>query len=108
MHDRGDYKSGWQMEKEWEEKEKARKRAMAMGGGDDGEGDGGDDDDDDEDDENTLPFACFLCRRPFEDPVVTKCKHYFCEHCALRVRCFSFNFANNLILLSCHFDTWLG
>ncbi|GFS45661.1 zinc finger (CCCH-type/C3HC4-type RING finger) family protein [Actinidia rufa] len=23
-------------------------------------------------------------RQPFVDPVVTKCKHYFCEHCALK------------------------
>ena len=33
-----------------------------------------------EDDE--LPFACFICRRVWadaQDPVVTKCKHYFCE-----------------------------
>ncbi|XP_072984091.1 zinc finger CCCH domain-containing protein 15 [Typha latifolia] len=85
MHDRGDYKSGWQMEKEWEEAEKARKRRMAMGSGDgdedDGGGPGGADDSDDEDE---LPFACFICRQPFEDPVVTKCKHYFCEHCALK------------------------
>ncbi|PWA42897.1 RING finger protein [Artemisia annua] len=43
MHDRGDYKSGWQMERDWDEAEK-----------------------------------------PFVDPVVTKCKHYFCEHCALK------------------------
>ncbi|KMZ73309.1 Zinc finger CCCH domain-containing protein 1 [Zostera marina] len=76
MHDRGDYKSGWQMEKEWEEKEKLRKRALAMGEKED-------DEDDDEDDDE-LPFACFICRQPFVDPVVTKCKHYFCEHCALK------------------------
>ncbi|MQL81621.1 hypothetical protein Taro_014082 [Colocasia esculenta] len=81
MHDRGDYKMGWQLEREWEESEKARKRALAMGGGEDGDdGIGGGDDDDDDD----LPFACFICRQPFEDPVVTKCKHYFCEHCALK------------------------
>ncbi|RYG69374.1 hypothetical protein EON64_02905, partial [archaeon] len=30
-----------------------------------------------------LPFACFLCRNPFVDPVVTPCGHYFCEACAL-------------------------
>ncbi|PKA63598.1 Zinc finger CCCH domain-containing protein 1 [Apostasia shenzhenica] len=80
MHDRGDYKSGWQMEKEWEEKEKERKRELALGGAGDDGGEGSDDDDDGGD----LPFACFICRRPFEDPVVTKCKHYFCEHCALK------------------------
>ena len=82
MHDRGDYKSGWQMEKEWDEAEKARKRNLALGVDDvDDEGiDPGDEDDDD-----SLPFACFICRQPFVDPVVTKCKHYFCEHCALKV-----------------------
>nr|XP_010925741.1 zinc finger CCCH domain-containing protein 15 isoform X2 [Elaeis guineensis]XP_010925742.1 zinc finger CCCH domain-containing protein 15 isoform X3 [Elaeis guineensis]XP_010925744.1 zinc finger CCCH domain-containing protein 15 isoform X4 [Elaeis guineensis]XP_029121331.1 zinc finger CCCH domain-containing protein 15 isoform X5 [Elaeis guineensis]XP_029121332.1 zinc finger CCCH domain-containing protein 15 isoform X6 [Elaeis guineensis] len=81
LHDRGDYKSGWQLEKEWEEVEKARKRGLALGGGGT-EGDGGDDEDDDDDD--SLPFACFICRQPFEEPVVTKCKHYFCQHCALK------------------------
>ncbi|GMN62798.1 hypothetical protein TIFTF001_031876 [Ficus carica] len=82
MHDRGDYKSGWQLEKEWDEAEKIRKRKLALGGGD--SDDGGADQSDDDDDDNSLPFACFICRQPFEDPVVTKCKHYFCEHCALK------------------------
>lgn len=82
MHDRGDYKSGWQMEKEWDETEKARKRNLAMGGGDDDDEDV--DGQSDEDDDNALPFACFICREPFVDPVVTMCKHYFCEHCALK------------------------
>ncbi|GAB2246612.1 hypothetical protein Droror1_Dr00002105 [Drosera rotundifolia] len=81
MHDRGDYKSGWQMEREWDEAEKSRKRNLAMGVGDGDNAGAGNDDDDDED---TLPFACFICRNPFVDPVVTKCKHYFCEHCALK------------------------
>ncbi|XP_057778637.1 zinc finger CCCH domain-containing protein 1 [Salvia miltiorrhiza] len=82
MHDRGDYKSGWQLEKEWDEKEKARTRKMAMGmkGGEDDESPA----ESDEDDDNALPFACFICREPFVDAVVTKCKHYFCEHCALK------------------------
>ena len=34
-----------------------------------------------------LPFACFICRKNWEDckaPVVTRCKHYFCETCALK------------------------
>lgn len=81
LHDRGDYKSGWQLEKEWDETEKARKRNLAMGAGDDDEdGDG----QSEEDDDDSIPFACFICRQPFVDPVVTKCKHYFCEHCALK------------------------
>ena len=40
-----------------------------------------------EDGDDGLPFACYICRRPWEelaDPVVTKCKHYFCEACALQ------------------------
>ncbi|KAK9090811.1 hypothetical protein Sjap_023988 [Stephania japonica] len=100
MHDRGDYKSGWQLDREWEDKEKERKRNLALlphDHDDDHDHDhdnhdaqrnpnpnhGDDDDDDNEDD--PLPFACFICRQPFLDPVVTKCKHYFCEHCALKV-----------------------
>ncbi|KAL0700476.1 hypothetical protein Bca4012_056598 [Brassica carinata] len=77
LHDRGDYKPGWQIEKEWEEAEKVRKRNKAMGVEDDDEADS-------EEDEDALPFACFICRESFVDPVVTKCKHYFCEHCALK------------------------
>ena len=84
MHDRGDYKSGWQLEKEWDEAEKARKRNLALGLLDDVD-DGGVDIGDKDDDDDSLPFACFICRQPFVDPVVTKCKHYFCEHCALKV-----------------------
>lgn len=82
MHDRGDYKSGWQMEREWDEAEKERKRKLALGmlNEDDEDAEKSDEDDDDD----ALPFACFICREPFVDPVMTKCKHYFCEHCALK------------------------
>ncbi|CAI9101124.1 OLC1v1038381C5 [Oldenlandia corymbosa var. corymbosa] len=81
MHDRGDYKSGWQLEKEWDEAEKTRKRNLALKLLDN-EDDENTADNSDEDD--PLPFACFICRQPFVDPVVTKCKHYFCTHCALK------------------------
>lgn len=37
----------------------------------------------DESQEEELPFACFICRKSFENPVVTKCGHYFCKKCAL-------------------------
>jgi hypothetical protein len=83
MHDRGNYKSGWQMEKEWEEQSARRKELISMGL------------DPDKDDSQTemnqyavggsgaddLPFACYLCRGPFNDPVVTKCGHHFCRKC---------------------------
>ena len=45
------------------------------------------DDKEDSDEEDELPFACYICRKPWselQDPVVTNCKHYFCEKCALR------------------------
>ncbi|CAD0206806.1 unnamed protein product [Chrysodeixis includens] len=46
--------------------------------------------------DDELPFRCFICRSSFTDLVVTKCKHYFCERCALAnyaksTRCFICN-----------------
>ncbi|KAH7315749.1 hypothetical protein KP509_21G063700 [Ceratopteris richardii] len=82
MHDRGDYKSGWQMDREWEEAEKSRKAKLAQRIQEEEQSD-------EEDDDDSLPFACLICRQPFEDPVVTLCKHYFCEHCALKVIIFA-------------------
>ena len=71
MHDRGDYKFGWQLEREAENGTY-----------------GADDDDDDkykisDSDDDDLPFKCFICKDSFASPIVTKCKHYFCEKCAL-------------------------
>ena len=86
MHDRGDHKAGWQIDREWEEKQKKeaerKKQEDAWADGGEAEQKEGDDDDDD-----GLPFACFICRRPWDeesDPVVTRCGHYFCEQCALK------------------------
>ncbi|KAL0011842.1 hypothetical protein SO802_006950 [Lithocarpus litseifolius] len=67
---------------EWDEAEKARKRNLGLGLDD--EDDGGVDPGEEDDEDDSLPFACFICRQPFVDAVVTKCKHYFCEHCALK------------------------
>jgi len=68
MHDRTDYKFGWQLEREMETKTY-----------------GACDEENYEisDDEDNLPFRCFICRGSFQQPIVTKCKHYFCETCAL-------------------------
>eukprot|EP00249_Psilotum_nudum_P011106 c22969_g1_i1 orf=646-1632(+) len=76
MHDRGDYKSGWQMEREWDEEKKRERDQILLGMEEEKEEEEADDDD--------LPFACLICRQPFNDPVVTLCRHYFCEHCALK------------------------
>ncbi|OQR70128.1 RING finger protein-like [Tropilaelaps mercedesae] len=78
MHDRSDYKHGWQMDREWDAREKAKAQKRL------------DDDSSDDDkkyeipsDDDDFPFACFICREEFVNPVATKCEHYFCERCAL-------------------------
>lgn len=93
MHDRSDYKSGWQMEREWDETQRKKKLALeaamkTMGAGGDNESGGGeggadsDDDSDNEPEEEELPFACYICREKFKvNPVVTLCNHYFCYDC---------------------------
>ncbi|XP_055513103.1 E3 ubiquitin-protein ligase RNF113A [Leucoraja erinacea] len=69
LHDRSDYKHGWQIERELDEGRYSVN--------------------DDENyevssDEDAMPFKCFICRTSFTNPVMTKCKHYFCESCALQ------------------------
>lgn len=70
LHDRSDYKFGWQLEMESSQQ--------------------CDSDDDDptkyeikDNDDDYLPFKCLICRDSYVNPVMTKCKHYFCEKCAL-------------------------
>jgi len=72
LHDRSDYKAGWQLEQE---------HTSGFRGNDDSDGD--DTKYEIHSDEESLPFKCFICRKSFVDPIVTKCKHYFCEKCAL-------------------------
>ena len=64
---------------EWNERQKRLQEAKWGHQGSDEEGG--------EDKDDGLPFACYVCRKPWEevaDPVVTRCKHYFCEACALQ------------------------
>jgi RING finger protein 113A len=42
--------------------------------------DGSESDSDDED----IPFACLICRKPYTDPVATRCGHYYCSACAIK------------------------
>lgn len=82
LHDRGDYKAGWEIDREWEEKQKQQRERILNGWKPEDE----EDEEEDEEDDG-IPFACLICRRPWaecQDPVVTKCKHYFCEQCALQ------------------------
>jgi RING finger protein 113A len=80
LHDRGDTLSGWQLEQQWEEqkkKEMAQRELDAFSDGKELVEEKA------EIPEDGLPFACFLCRDYFQDPVVTSCGHYFSEKCIL-------------------------
>eukprot|EP00210_Caulerpa_lentillifera_P005390 g5152.t1 len=84
LHDRTDYKAGWELEQEWEEERKKEREALIKLAA--GIPASDDEDNASNEDESDLPFACFICREPWErisTPVVTPCKHYFCETCAL-------------------------
>ncbi|KAJ3746881.1 hypothetical protein EV361DRAFT_926859 [Lentinula raphanica] len=84
LHDRGTYLAGWQLDKL---AENPRKQV--------GEDDSDDSDSDDED----IPFACLICRKPYTDPIVTKCGHYFCSACAIK------RFAKTPKCLACGAET---
>ncbi|XP_066596323.1 E3 ubiquitin-protein ligase RNF113A-like [Prorops nasuta] len=88
LHDRSDYKLGWQLERE------------AASGEYNNSGDEDDKKYEIDSDDDNLPFKCFICRGSFTDPIVTKCKHYFCEKCALEhykksTRCYICNQQTN-------------
>ena len=80
LHDRSDYKSGWQLDKMWEEEQKELKHQEALVALGEAEAAKKTDPAD------HLPFACLICREPWHagsNPVQTKCEHYFCERCAI-------------------------
>lgn len=84
LHAREDYKQGWALERDWEIQTKGKKqagttvasanRAARLG-----------EESDEEDDKllEKIPFACVICKKPYKNPIVTRCGHYFCEACAL-------------------------
>ena len=39
---------------------------------------------DDSDSDEDIPFACLICRKPYTDPIVTRCGHYFDSACAIK------------------------
>lgn len=85
LHDRGDFKTGWQMEAEYKQQKQREKEREMLGKL------GGEDSDEErernkfrieDDGDDGIPFACHLCRGPFKDPMQTLCGHYFCASCA--------------------------
>lgn len=84
LHDRSDYKAGWQLDRDWSSRQENRRRNLfsATLQDDDPSRHNGNADSARLDDDG-LPFACFICRDDFKSPVMTLCGHYFCEDCAL-------------------------
>lgn len=87
LHAREDYKQGWELDRDWEIATKGKKLTGQTVASQNKEGaKAADDDEDDSDDEEleNIPFACIICRKPYTNPIVTRCGHYFCESCALQ------------------------
>ncbi|MES1907614.1 MAG: hypothetical protein MHM6MM_000698 [Cercozoa sp. M6MM] len=87
IHDRQDYKSGYELDREWRQKEKKREEAILRGL------DSSHPDHPDYDPAKAaaaeaqtvkFPTECSLCKGDFNQPIVTVCGHYFCEACALK------------------------
>ncbi|KAF8610121.1 hypothetical protein BDV93DRAFT_517298 [Ceratobasidium sp. AG-I] len=66
LHDRGTYMQGWQLDK------LAANPQQQAG------------DDSDSDSDEDIPFACYICKKEYTEPVVTRCGHYFCSACAIK------------------------
>ena len=88
LHDRGDTLSGWQLEQQWEaeqakKKQEQEKQMDAFLAGASSSGGAGSEEKDGINTDDGIPFACYICRNAFTDPVVTNCNHYFCERCIM-------------------------
>ncbi|OON22064.1 DnaJ domain protein [Opisthorchis viverrini] len=103
LHDRSDYKHGWQIEQELME------GTYGIEGNDNRYEIGHHSSEEEAQDED-IPLQCLICRKDYKDPVVTTCRHYFCEECALKrykktARCYActadtkgfFKFAKDLL-----------
>ncbi|KAI1611943.1 hypothetical protein EDD36DRAFT_270131 [Exophiala viscosa] len=84
LHAREDYKQGWQLDKEWEIDTKGKKVSGKTVASANRNGQSTQDVEDDEKLLESIPFACIICKKPYSNPIVTKCGHYFCEACALK------------------------
>lgn len=84
LHDRGNTLTGWQLEQEYERKKKEvqdqKEREMELFC-QEVPSKASNDDNDISIVDDSIPFACHLCRGPFQEPISTPCGHYFCSEC---------------------------
>ncbi|KAL2812585.1 Pre-mRNA-splicing factor cwc24 [Aspergillus granulosus] len=81
-HMREDYKQGWELDRDWDVNTKGKNLAGKVVSQRGGKAD--EEEDEDEEELENIPFACLICKKPYQNPIVTKCGHYFCEACALQ------------------------
>lgn len=85
LHAREDYKHGWELDRDWEIGTKGKKVVGKTVASANRSAQAGDNDDEEDDALlESIPFACIICKKPYTNPIVTKCGHYFCEACALQ------------------------
>ena len=84
LHAREDYAAGWKLDREWELSTKGKKPNGTVVASANRDAKDKDDEGFDLAALEKIPFVCIICRKPYKNPVVTKCGHYFCESCALR------------------------
>ncbi|KAJ5463080.1 hypothetical protein N7475_008024 [Penicillium sp. IBT 31633x] len=86
LHSREAYKQGWELDRDWEINTKGKQLSGRVVSQRKGAGKATEEDDEDDEDEllESIPFACLICRKPYREPIITKCGHYFCEACALQ------------------------
>lgn len=108
QHDRGDYKAGWELEKDFEEKQRKKqfKAIKRLEKAARGEAEGSESDDssciedyEDEGNYGEIDEKCQLCGENYTTPVVTRCGHIFCEGCALK------NYRSTKKCFKCRKDT---
>jgi RING finger protein 113A len=84
LHSREDVKQGWELDRDWEIGTKGKKVVGKTVASANRSGTTGEDDEEDDSFLESIPFACIICKKPYTNPIVTKCGHYFCESCALQ------------------------
>lgn len=93
IHDRTDYKSGYELDRDWDmlqrgKQEKKRKKLISGGGDGDSSVSSSDDEEDLEDYEDELVYKeidpqCLLCGEDYKWPTLLTCGHIFCDKCAM-------------------------
>jgi RING finger protein 113A len=73
LHDRGDYKFGWEIEKDWEEEQRKKRLGKTDK-----------EKEQVETSKSAISTDCPICSKKFVNPVKSKCGHLFCEECALQ------------------------